>query len=84
MPNVEIKDYVLPDGKSVFHIPIKTKLSHSYKNKEEAYGKIMKVNRNNDYTTGNLMHYKYFSKHYELIAIDSSKQIELENPGIMQ
>ena len=28
--------------------------------------------------------YKYFSKHYKLIAIDLSKQIELENPDLKQ
>ena len=32
--------------------------------------------------TGNLLGYEYFSKHYKLIAIDLSKQIELENPDI--
>ena len=30
------------------------------------------------------MGYEYFSKHYKLIAIDLSKQIELENPGLKQ
>ena len=38
------------------------------------------MSENNDYTTGNLLDYKYFSKHYKLIAKDLSKQIELENP----
>ena len=28
------------------------------------------------------MDYEYFSKHYKLIAIDLSKQIELENPDL--
>ena len=28
--------------------------------------------------TGNLLDYEYFSKHYKLIAIDLSKEIELE------
>ena len=28
----------------------------------------------------NLLDHEYFSKHYKLIAIDLSKQIELENP----
>ena len=36
----------------------------------------------NDYKTCNLLHYEYFSKHYKLIAIDSSRQIELENPDL--
>ena len=35
-------------------------------------------------TTGNLLDYEYFSKYYKLIAIDLSKQIELENPNLKQ
>ena len=42
------------------------------------------MGRNNDYTTGNLLDYEYFSKYYKLIAIDLSKQIELENPDLKQ
>ena len=38
----------------------------------------------NDYITGNLMDYHYFSKHCKLISIDKSKQIELENPDLKQ
>ena len=54
------------------------------KNKEETYEAIIKINKNNDYTTGNLLDYEYFSNHYKLIAIDLSKQIELENPDLKQ
>ena len=54
------------------------------KNKEEAYKKIMSISKNNDYTTGNLLDYEYFSKYYKLIAIDLSKQTELENPDLRQ
>ena len=32
----------------------------------------------------NLLKYKYFSKHYKLIAIDLGKQIELENLNLKQ
>ena len=42
------------------------------------------MGRKSDYTTGNLLDYEYFSKHYKLIAIDLSKQIELENPDLKQ
>ena len=43
------------------------------------------MSKYNDYTTGNLLDYEYFSKqHYKLIAIDLSKQIELENPDLKQ
>ena len=42
------------------------------------------MGRNSDYTTGNLLDYEYFSKHYNLIAIDLSKKIELENLDLKQ
>ena len=44
----------------------------------------MSITKNNDYTTGNLLDYEYFSEHYKLIAIDLSKQIELGNPNLKQ
>ena len=63
---VDIKDFnVLIDGKRFFDVLIK--------NKEQTYEKIIEMGTNNDYTTGNLLDYEYFSKHYKLIAIDSSK-----------
>ena len=37
------------------------------------------MGRKIDYTTGNLLNYEYFLKHYKLTAIDLSKQTELEN-----
>ena len=42
------------------------------------------MSKNSDYTTGNLWDYEYFSKYYRLIAIDLSKQIELEIPDLRQ
>ena len=77
LPNVQIKDFnVLIDGKKIFDIPIK--------NNEETYQQIIEMGRNNDCTTGNLLDYEYFSKHYKLIAIDLSKQIKLENLDLKQ
>ena len=57
---------------------------HANKNDEETYEQIIKMERNNAYMTGNLLDYEYFSKYYKLIAIDLSKQIELENPDLKQ
>ena len=75
VPKVEIKDFnVLIDGKPFFEI--------SVKNKEEAYETIIEISKNDDYTTGNSLDYEYFKDHYKLIAIDLSKQIELENPDL--
>ena len=42
------------------------------------------MSRTNDYTTGNLLDYEYFSMHYKLTAIDLSKQMELENHDLKQ
>ena len=67
---------VLIDGRSSFDTSIK--------NKEEAYEAIIEMKRNNDYTTGKLLDYKYFSKHYKLIATDLSEQIKLKNPDLKQ
>ena len=77
VPNVQIKDFnVLIDEKTFFDMPIK--------NSEKTYEQIIKMGRINDYTTGNLLDYDYFSKHYKLIAIDLTKQIELGNPDLRQ
>ena len=64
------------DEKSFFDVPVK--------DKEEAYEKIMGISKNNDYATGNLLDYEYLSKHYRLITIDLSKQIELKNHDLRQ
>ena len=77
LPKVEIKDFnVLIDGKPFFEIPVK--------NIEEAYEQNIKMSKNNDYATDNLLDYEYFKDHYRLIAIDLSKQIELENFDLKQ
>ena len=46
--------------------------------------KSIEMRGNNDYTTGNLLDYEYFSKHYKLIAIDLSEQTELENTDLKE
>ena len=67
---------MLIDGKPFSETPVK--------NKEEAYEQIIEISKNNDYTPSNLLDYEYFKDHYKLIAIDLSKQIELENPDLKQ
>ena len=73
LPKVQIKDFnVSIDGKNFFDLSVKTE--------EEAYEKIFEMSNNNDYTTGNLLDFAYFKKHYKLIAIDLSKQTKLKDP----
>ena len=77
LPRVMVKDCNVINKLSFFSMPIKTE--------EEAYEKIIDISRNNEYTTGNLLDYDYFKKHYKLIAIDLSKQQELqENEDLIQ
>ena len=66
VPKVKVNDFnVLIDGKSFFDLPVK--------NEEEAYEKIIDMSNNSDYTTGNLLDFAYYKKHYRLIAVDLSK-----------
>ena len=46
----------------------------------EKYRELKKVmiGKGEDYTTGSLLHYNYFDKHYKLVAVDLSKQKELD------
>ena len=55
-PNVKIKDFnILIDEKRFYDTPTK--------NKEGTYEQIIEMEKNNDYTTGNLLDYVYLSKH---------------------
>ena len=67
---------MLIGGKPFFEIHVK--------DKEKTYEAIIEMSKNNDYKTGNLLDYEYFKHNYKLIAIDLSKQIELENPDLKQ
>ena len=72
------KDYnVLIDGKAFFELPIK--------NIEKRYEKITQITDHScHFTRGNLLDFEYFKEHYKLIAIDLSKQIELEDKELLQ
>ena len=78
LPRVLVKDCnVIIDKLAFFDLPIKTE--------EEAYEKIIDISRNNEFTTGSLLDYDYFKKHFKLIAIDLSKQQVLqENEDLIQ
>ena len=67
---------MLIDGKRFFDMPIE--------NGEETYTQIIEIERNDDYTAGNLLDYNYFSKRYKFIAIDARKQLEVENSDLKQ
>ena len=70
---VEIKDYnVMIDGRNFFDQPINS-MSKTYENiRKIATGK------GDDYTTGCLLDCLYFKENYKMIAIDLSRQNELD------
>ena len=73
LPKVEIKDYnVMIDGRDFFDQPINS-MNKTYEN-------IRKISTGNgdDYATGCLLDYSYFNENYKLIAVDLSKQLELD------
>ena len=73
VPKVKVNDFnFLIDRKSFFDL--------SVKNDKEAYEKIIDTSNNSDYTTGNLLDYAHYRKHYKLIAIDLSKQTKIKDP----
>ena len=73
LPTAEIKDYnILINGENFFDQPIK--------NKKVTYDNIRKIatGQGDDYTTGCLLDYPYFTNTYKMIAVDLSKQQALD------
>ena len=72
-PRVDITNYnVLIDGRNFYDQPISDKI--------RKYDEVRKVStgKEDDYTAGCLLDYQYFKDHYKLIAVDLSKQKELD------
>ena len=74
MPLVEIKYYnVLIHNNPFFYQPL-------LKNKQEVYGKLVKMSRKNDYTKWNLLDYSYHQNYCKPIGIDLSRQTNMTIP----
>ena len=70
---IDLKKYnVIIDGRNFYDNPIESDI--------EKYRELKKVmiGKGEDYTTGSLLDYNYFKKHYKLVAADLSKQKELD------
>ena len=80
LPRIDLKKYnVITDGRNFYHNPIESDI--------EKYRELKKVmtGKGEDYITGSLLDYDYFNKHYELVAVDLSKQKELDaDPRVIQ
>ena len=73
VPRVEITSYnVLIDGRNFYDQPINDSI--------RKYDEIRKIatGKGDNYATGCLLDYDYFKKNYQLIAVDLSKQRELD------
>ena len=72
LPRIDLKKYVIIDGRNFYDNPIESDT--------EKYRELKKVmiGQGQDYTTGSLLDFNYFKKHYKLVAVDLSKQKELD------
>ena len=68
LPRISLNKYnVIIDGRNLYDNPIESDI--------EKYRELKKVmiGKGEDYTTGSLLDYNYFDKHYKLVAVDLSK-----------
>ena len=73
LPRIDLKEYnIIIDGRNFYDNPIENNI--------EKYRELKKVmiGEREDYTTGSLLDFNYFNKHYKLVAVDLSKQKELD------
>ena len=80
IPRIDLeKCDVIIDGRNFYHNPIESDI--------EKYRELHKVmiGKGEDYTTGSLLDFNYFDKHYKLVAVDLSRQKELDaDPRVIQ
>ena len=73
LPRIDLNKYnVIIDGRNFYANPVESDI--------EKYRELKKVmiGKGEDYTTGSLLDFDYFKKHYKLVAVDLSKQKELD------
>ena len=73
LPRIDLEKYnVIIDGRNFYDNPTESDI--------EKYRELKKVmiGKGEDYTTGSLLDFNYFDKHYKLVAVDLSKQKELD------
>ena len=80
LPRISLnKCNVIIDKRNFYDNPIE-----SYIEKYRELKKVM-IGKGEDYTTRSLLDYNYFDKHYKLVAVDLTKQQELDaNPRAIQ
>ena len=70
LPRIDLEKYnvIIDNPRSFYDNPIESDI--------EKYRELKKVmlGKGEDYTTGSLLDFNYFNKHYKLVAVDLSKQ----------
>ena len=73
LPRIDLEKYnVIIDGRNFCDNPIESDTE-----KYRELKKIM-IGKGEEYTTGSLLDFNYFDQHYKLVAVDLSKQKELD------
>ena len=73
LPRIDLNKYnVIIDGRNFYDNPVERDIEKYRELKNVMIGK------GEDYTTGTLLDFDYFKKHYKLVAVDLSKQKELD------
>ena len=73
LPRISLNKYnIIIDGRNFYDNPIESDIE-----KFRELRKVM-IGKGEDYTTGSLLDYNFFDKHYRLVAVDLSKQKELD------
>ena len=73
LPRIDLEKYnIIIDERNFYDNPIESDI--------EKYRELIKVmiGKGEDYTTGSLFDFNYFDKHYKLVAVNLSKQKELD------
>ena len=72
LPRIDLEKYVIIDGRNFYDNPVESDI--------EKYRELKKVmiGKGEDYTAGSMLDFNYFDKHYKLVAVDLSKQKELD------
>ena len=80
LPIIDLEKYnVINAGRNFHDNPIESDIV-----KYRELKKVM-IGKGEDYTTGSSLDFHYFDKHYKLVAVDLSKQKELDaNPRAIQ
>ena len=73
LPRIDLEKYnVITDGRSCYDNPIESDI--------EKYRELKRVmiGKGEDYATGSLLDFHYFDEYYKLVAVNLSKQKELD------